>query len=111
MIRIELIKSQLKKNHIEDIFRTSIVDILCEDELQQLTDDEIFWRFDDVFEIKEIGSVILTHFCNNLCLMRVSDDDGPEFFFNTNNLRLIPDINKHYFVILTITISSECKVF
>ena len=60
----------------------------------------IFTSFNDVFDIQEKARIMLPYFCNNKCMRRISDGDGPESFIcrKPNNVKLLPENTKKCFL-------------
>lgn len=89
--------NQSQKDSINDLIRASVCNIVRHDEVDQLIEEGLLESVDDVEDVENDGKIILPHRCNQRCLVRVSDGDGPEAFRckKQNNLKISSDNTKH----------------
>lgn len=90
--------------------RASICSIRTHEEVQALINEGVFRSWEDVKDMEELASKILTHKCDCRCLRRVGDGDGPENFRcrKLNNLTVSNDNTKDTYLSLETKRSPEC---
>ena len=89
------------EKYIQDLIRTNVMELVrTDDDLERLINDGLLKSVDDVPQIKSLANTILTHKCDDRCLMRVGDGDRPENFKcrKLHPVKDSPDPTKHNYV-------------
>ena len=98
------------KTRIDNLIRASICSIRTGDEIQDLIDEGVIDNWEDLDSLKTLGKKILSHKCDQRCLRRIGDGDGPENFKcrKLNNYLVSPDHTKDSYISIETVQSKEC---
>ena len=111
MISLDLESMSVEqKTKISHLIRASVMEIVHSSEVQDLINEGIINSFEDVYSLQDLAKTILAHHCNQRCLRRIEDVDGPENFKcrKPDNFKISPDNTRNFFLPLTTKNSSEC---
>ncbi|MGB0404839.1 MAG: hypothetical protein ACPGDB_01450, partial [Fusobacterium sp.] len=102
--------NEQQRERIDNLIRASVCSIRTGSEIQELIDEGIIKNWENMEDIKDLAKKILSHKCNERCLRRISDGNGPENFKcrKLNNYLVSPDHTKNSFISIETKQTKEC---
>ena len=94
---------------IMGMIKASPFDIITADNIQEFIEEGLVQDMSAISETSENAALILPHFCNDRCQIRIDSGDGPENFKcrKPHNVRDTPDCSSHQFVEMPFTFKPE----
>ena len=89
------------ERYIQDLIRTNVMELVrTDDDLERLINNGLLKSVDDIPQLMSLAQTVLTHKCDDRCLMRIGDGDGPENFKcrKIHPVKDSPDPTKHNYV-------------
>ena len=87
-------------NQLNELISTNVLEINKHDQIDKLIEDGLLRCIDDIDDIVQDGWRKLKHNCNERCLIKISDGDGPENnrCRKQHSVKGTPDPTSHQFI-------------
>ena len=104
------VKNDQTRDFLEELVRTSVVEIIKTDEVQSYIDQGLLSCEEEYHDVVEEARVKLTHRCDERCKRRISSKDGEDSFVCRKNHAVwsSPDPTTHQHIPLPCNLTEEC---